>query len=191
MQINVATKITILRILLIPIIFIVLAVCDDKSIINLGIMEVHAPYFYAFLIYVIASLSDAVDGHIARKTNTITNLGKFLDPIADKLLVNSILIYFVYTGHIPVWATILMVARDTIVDALRMICVENNIVIAASKWGKVKTVFQMVSIGLIFIFANPNVELANWLLYLVYLTTFASVASGVDYIIKNYKQVFK
>ncbi|MDL2211699.1 CDP-diacylglycerol--glycerol-3-phosphate 3-phosphatidyltransferase [Erysipelotrichaceae bacterium OttesenSCG-928-M19] len=185
-MLNTATKITIFRIILIPLILIVLLFPYQNyySIALFG-FKMYLPYLIALVIFAIAALSDAVDGHIARTTNTITNLGKFLDPVADKLLVNTLLIFFTATNHIPVLVTILMISRDTIVDALRLICVENNIVVAASKYGKLKTVFQMVTICLILLFAFPDVALANWLLYLIYLTTFISVASGIDYFIKN------
>lgn len=193
MKINTATKITIVRVLLIPIILIILLLANklnlDKIVTIFGV-DVYLAYIVALMIYVIAALSDAVDGYIARSTNTITNLGKFLDPIADKLLVNSLLIYFCSTNHLPALVVILMISRDVLVDALRLICVENNVVIAASKWGKLKTIFQMISLGLIFVFAQPGTSLVAWLEYLIYLTTLISVLSGVDYFIKNMKSLF-
>ncbi|WP_423363314.1 CDP-diacylglycerol--glycerol-3-phosphate 3-phosphatidyltransferase [Mycoplasma sp. P36-A1] len=190
MKINTATKITILRVLLIPIILLVLLVLAPNSVEFVG-HNFYIPYLIALIIYIVASVSDTVDGHIARSTNTITNLGKFLDPVADKLLVNTLLIYFTATGHIPPLVTILMIGRDTMVDALRMISVENNVVIAASKYGKLKTIFQMVSLGLILIFAYPGIELPNLLNYLIYLTTIISVFSGLDYFIKNKDSLLK
>lgn len=191
MQINTATKITILRVLLIPIIiFILLYDWGFKDLTLVG-HKMYIPYLLALIIYIVASVSDAVDGHIARSTNTITNLGKFLDPVADKLLVNTLFIFFTATGHIPPLVTIIMIGRDTMVDALRMISVENNVVIAASKYGKLKTIFQMVSLGLLLFFAYPQTSLPTWLTYLIYLTTAISLFSGVDYFIKNKDSLFK
>jgi len=191
MQLNTATKITIARVVLIPIIIFILLYPFRFDTIQILGYNFYVRYFIAFFIYVIASVSDAVDGHIARSTNTITNLGKFLDPVADKLLVNTLFIFFTATGHIPALVTIIIIGRDTMVDALRMIAVENNVVIAASKYGKLKTIFQMVSLGLLLLVAHPNVPLPNWLLYLFYITTLVSVFSGVDYLVKNKESLIK
>ena len=190
-KLNTATKITIFRIILIPVILVVLLFpYSGTSEIQLFGLKMYPPFFLSLIIFIIASLSDAIDGHIARKTNTITNLGKFLDPVADKLLVNTLLIYLSATNHIPVLLTILMISRDVCVDALRMISSENNIVIAASSYGKLKTIFQMVTICLILLIALPGANLPIWLLVLTYVTTFISVVSGIDYFIKN-KAVLK
>ncbi|MDF9867132.1 CDP-diacylglycerol--glycerol-3-phosphate 3-phosphatidyltransferase [Bacilli bacterium PM5-3] len=189
MKINTATKITIFRIFLIPLILVILLFpyhdYEINTTINLFGIEMYLPYFASLIVFAIASLSDALDGYIARSTNTITNLGKFLDPVADKLLVDSVLIYLVSSNHLPVILVIIMISRDIMVDTLRLLCVENNVVVAASIYGKLKTVFQMVMICLILLFALPNVELAKPLTYLAYLTTLLSVVSGIDYFIKN------
>ena len=185
MALNTATKITIGRVVLLPIIIIVLLFPYKFETVTILGYNFYIRYLIALFIYIFASVSDAVDGYLARSTNTVTNLGKFLDPVADKLLVNTLFIYFTYTGHIPVLVTILIIGRDTMVDALRMIAVENNVVIAASKYGKLKTILQMVSLGLLLLVALPNQPLPQWLIILFYITTLASVLSGVDYFIKN------
>ena len=195
MKINTATKITIFRVFLIPIVLLVLLFPYQHYEINTNLSlfdtNFYLPYLVALIIFAIAAISDAVDGYIARSTNTITNLGKFLDPIADKLLVNSLLIFLSYTEHLPVIIVIVMIARDVIVDALRLICVENNIVIAASIYGKLKTVFQMVLICLVLLIAKPNEQLPVLLLGLAYLTTLISVVSGIDYFMKNINSLKK
>ena len=190
-KLNLATKITLFRVILIPLLLIVLLLPIGNNVyFNIGFLKCYLPYFCGLIIFVVAALSDAVDGHIARSTNTITNLGKFLDPVADKLLVNSILIFFVATGHLPVLAVIIMILRDIAVDALRFIAAENNVVIAASIYGKLKTVFQMVTLSLLLLCALPGVALVGWLQVLVWLTTLISLVSGVDYFIKNKKVLF-
>lgn len=184
MKLNTATKITIFRILLIPLILVILFY--PQVTINLELFNInYMPYFIVAIIFAIASITDAIDGYIARSTNTITNLGKFLDPVADKLLVNSLLIYLGYAQNIPAILTIIMVSRDIMVDALRLICVESNIVVAASKYGKLKTILQMVTIVLILLFSSPFTPIHSVLTILIYITTLVSVLSGIDYFIKN------
>lgn len=186
MKINIATKITLLRIILVPIVLVVLLFPYEGDInIMIDEFSVYTPYLVAAIIFMIASLTDALDGYLARKTNSITNLGKFLDPVADKVLVNSLLIYLAYVHNINVVLVIIMIARDIIVDALRMIAIENNKVIAASMLGKLKTVFQMVLIVLILLFSMPNNDVNNYLVVLSYITTIISVVSGIDYLIRN------
>ncbi|MDR3214813.1 MAG: CDP-diacylglycerol--glycerol-3-phosphate 3-phosphatidyltransferase [Bacilli bacterium] len=188
MEMNTATKITLFRIILIPLLLLVLLYPIKIDVYyNIGFFKVYLPYFIGLGIFMIASLSDALDGYIARKTNTITNLGKFLDPVADKLLVNCILIYFVASGHLPVIVVIVMILRDIAVDALRLIAVENKVVIAASIFGKLKTVFQMVVLCLVLLVALPQQPLPLWLQILVYITTLISLYSGIDYFYKNRK----
>lgn len=191
MEINLATKITIFRMFLIPIIIIVLVFPYETFNIETMIMifnqELYLPYLLSLFIFVVASITDAIDGHIARSTNTITNLGKFLDPIADKLLVNTLLIYLVFQGNFNVILVILMISRDTIVDALRFVAANNQVVIAASKYGKLKTIFQMVTITLILLVAIPHQPLPLIIFILTLLTTLVSVLSGFDYLVKSAK----
>lgn len=191
MKINNATKITLVRIVLIPIVLIVLMFPYRGDVtLKIDNYDVYAPYLIAALIFMFASLTDALDGYLARKTNSVTNLGKFLDPVADKLLVNSLLIYLSYVHNIDVLLVIIMTARDIIVDTLRMIAIENNQVIAAGLLGKLKTVFQMVLIVLILLFSFPNKDVHIVLIALSYITTIISVISGVAYLIK-YRGLFQ
>lgn len=188
MKINLATKFTIFRIILIPIIlFILFFPLNRENISNNMWGMFYWPNIIALVFFIIASITDAIDGHIARKYQMITNLGKFLDPVADKLLVNSLLIYLAYTDNIPVVLVIIMIARDILVDALRFIAAENKNVIAASIYGKLKTVLQMVLIILVLLFSVPFQQTNEWLIIFAYITTIVSVWAGIDYFIKNRK----
>jgi len=173
---NLANKITLIRIVLIPL-FIVLLLNDL--------------YFLSANVFVIASLTDALDGYIARKYNMITNMGKLMDPLADKLLVTSALICLVEKGDIASWLVIIIISREFLVSLLRSIAASEGTVIAASKWGKMKTIFQMVAIISI-LYKNYPFELINFPFstIAIYIATVLTLISGVDYILKN-KHVFK
>ena len=158
---NLPTKITFSRIIATIILIItlfVLSVIPNLSTPLLGDTRINLVFLIVFIFFVIASYTDHLDGKLARKNNQVTDLGKFLDPVADKLLVSSMLIFlaapaffarYAVEQHvfIPVWCVIIMVARDTVVDALRFIGAQKGIVIAANIFGKLKTVLQMVAIG--------------------------------------------
>lgn len=149
-------------------------------------------YLIAFIIFIAASISDYFDGHLARKNNQVTTYGKFMDPIADKLLINSAFIILAIQGpfRIPTIVVIVMVARDIIVDALRMISVQKGIVIAASMLGKIKTVSQMVALSFVFLADGPFVLLGTngWIgIALCYIAALISLISGIDYLIKGRK----
>jgi CDP-diacylglycerol--glycerol-3-phosphate 3-phosphatidyltransferase len=138
----------------------------------------------ALLIFVVASITDALDGHIARSRNLITNFGKFMDPVADKLLVCSALICFVQTGMIPAWIVIIIVAREFIVSGFRLVASDQGIVLAAGIWGKLKTVCQMVmTIVLI-----ADIQLAFFQILgqiFIYASLLLTIISMVDYIWNN------
>mgnify|MGYP003295258956 CR=1 FL=1 len=135
----------------------------------------------SFMLLVGAVLfTDFLDGHIARSRNLVTTFGKFMDPIADKLLVNTLFIILTGMGVLHWIVPVIMIGRDIIVDAIRLIVVEQGKVIAASKLGKLKTVTQMIA--LILLLALPGVE---FIVYFAYLAAIASLVSGVDYFIKN------
>ena len=168
-------------------------------------------FLIIFVFFVVASFTDYLDGHLARKNNQVTDLGKFLDPVADKLLINSLVIFLVapsvFAPYIPgecypvisfnVWCAILLVARDIVVDALRFIAANKGKVIAANIFGKAKTVLEMVAIGAVLLNGFPfryfdkgwpaGLHIAD---FLVYLATAASVISGVIYVVQN-RSVFK
>ena len=179
MKMNLPNKLTILRTVMIPF-FILFLYTDwfhgyDKII--------------AAVIFIAASLTDMLDGKIARKYNLVTNFGKFMDPLADKLLVCSALIALVDLNKIAAWIVIIIIAREFIISGFRLVASDNGIVIAASYWGKFKTTFQMLMIiALILDFQNRYFQmLATALTYIALILT---VVSLIDYIAKN-KQVLK
>ena len=166
------------------------------SIPNIGNSGINWLYFGLFIFFVLASFTDFLDGYLARKNNQVTDLGKFLDPVADKLLVNSMVIFLIvpqsYTNgqmSFSLWCAILLVARDIVVDALRFIAAQKNVVIAANIFGKAKTVLEMIAVSLVLLNGWPFIYFdANWPVRIadifVYLCTFASVMSGVIYMVK-------
>ena len=141
----------------------------------------------ALAIFIIASLTDLIDGKIARKYNLITDFGKFMDPLADKLLVCSAMIALIEMNRIPSWVVIIIIAREFIISGFRLIASDNGVVIAASYWGKFKTTFQMVMICLMI--ANfPQLQiLTNIIMWIALILT---VVSLIDYLVKN-KDVMK
>lgn len=186
-----ATKITVFRIFLIPVIIVLLLfpfASVNIDIPRFVIAGLYLPlnYFLAFLVFVTASITDFVDGYIARKTKTVSTLGIFLDPIADKMLVNGTLIMLTALGIVPALAVVLMVLRDIFVDTIRLMAVQRHRVVAASKLGKVKTVTQMVAISLALLLNLPFEAIGvPMLTMMIWIATLVSIISGVDYFIKN------
>lgn len=173
---NLPNKLTILRTLMIPV-FLVFLYTDFWGQYNAII---------AVAIFIIACLTDLLDGKIARKYNIVTNFGKFMDPLADKLLVCSALIALVDLNQIAAWVVIIIVAREFIISGFRLIASDNGVVIAASYWGKYKTTFQMIMIiSLILDLPIPYMGLINQAL--IYIALILTVISLIDYICKNYK----
>ena len=191
---NLPNKITTFRMICVVFIAILLLI-PTEGVLVVPFCELPITSVIAWVLFIIASISDFIDGYIARKYQMVTDYGKFMDPIADKLLVNTVLIILSAYGVIPVICVIIMIARDTIVDAVRMNAVRKNIVVAANIFGKLKTVLQMVA--LIFLLINDFgfstlLNLPEGLYIgqiLLYLATVASFASGVIYLIQN-KDVF-
>ena len=143
---NLPNKLTVFRMILVPIFIIV------GYIGILGGLDLTTTFIIMDVIFIIASITDKLDGTIARKNNLVTNFGKFLDPIADKILVISALVMLVEFGKLPAWIPIVVIAREFLVSGYRLIAVQSNgKVIAANIWGKLKTVTQMVGIALVFI----------------------------------------
>lgn len=175
---NLPNKITVFRILMIP--FFVACML---------IKEIPYHEIIAGVIFIIAALSDLVDGKIARRFNLVTNFGKFMDPLADKLLVQSALLCFVANGLLPAWIAIVIMSREFIISGFRLVAADKGIVIAAGYPGKLKTVFQMVmSVMLIFHFSHP-VWLATEQIF-IWGSLILTIVSLVDYFIKN-KDVLK
>ncbi len=179
---NLPNKITLFRVFLIPVFLVFLLVNG-----------IPAGKWIALGVFIIASLSDMADGKIARKYNLITDFGKFMDPLADKLLTCSAMIALISLGKIPSWVVIIIIAREFTISGFRLIAADNGHVIAANMWGKVKTTVQMAMvIYLIFITAaelsdKPFVIIAN---ILIYLSMILTVISLVTYILAN-KDVIK
>lgn len=170
---NLPNKITLFRVFMIPL-FVVLMM----------LQRIPGNEFYALAVYAIACISDALDGHIARKYNLITDFGKFMDPVADKLLVCSALICFVEQGLMPAWIALIIIARELIIDGFRLVAAGKGIVIAASIWGKAKTVVQMIACFVLIL--NADYLLFNILeQVLIYGSLVLTVISLCDYIYKN------
>ena len=180
-KINLPNKITIFRILVV-IAIIVLALLPTGPQFTF-LWSTHDYRSIAILVlFIVGSFSDFLDGYLARKNNLVTTFGKFMDPIADKLLVNTLFIILACTGHFHFIIPVIMVSRDIVVDAIRLIAVQQGTVIAASKLGKLKTVTQMIA--LILVLSMPSLAFP---VYFVYLAAVASFVSGADYFIKNRK----
>ena len=173
---NLPNKLTVFRVILIPF-FVVLLLFDITAYDE----------WIALAIFIIASFTDFLDGHIARKYNLVTNFGKFMDPLADKLLVCSALICLVELSRIPAWIVILIIAREFIISGFRLIASDNGVVIAASYWGKFKTTFQMVMICLMIADIEQISLVTNIVMWAAVILT---VVSLVDYLVKN-KDVMK
>lgn len=173
---NLPNKLTVLRVLLIPVFMVLL-------------MTGH--WYWSASIFIIASLTDALDGHIARKYKLITNFGKIMDPLADKLLVTAALLCLCQLGVVAAWMVFVILAREFLISGLRAVAASQGIVIAASVWGKLKTISQMVAIVLLLLqnwpFEMLKVPMDMIMLWIAVIMT---ILSGVDYIIKS-KDVFK
>lgn len=146
MKLNLANKLTIFRIILVPVLMLI-PIIDNLMGIRGGFLEISTAFWIMNAIFIIASITDKLDGYIARSRNEVTTFGKFLDPLADKILVLSALIILVEYGKIPSWIPIIVLAREFIVSGYRLVAVEKGgKVVAASIWGKLKTVTQMIAI---------------------------------------------
>ena len=206
---NLPTKITFSRIIATVVLIIalfVLSLIPGLSTPELGNTRINLIFLVIFAFYVLAAYTDHLDGKLARKNNQVTDLGKFLDPVADKLLVSTMLIFLAVpqlSGNyapeqvifIPAWCVIIMVARDTVVDALRFIAAQKGVVIAANIFGKLKTVLQMVAIGAVllndfpfhYLYPNNHNSYLTVSMFIVYAATLVSFISGVIYVIQNRK----
>lgn len=176
---NLPNKLTIFRVSLIPFFVFFLLYPGFEGYGN----------YIATAIFVIASLTDLADGHIARKYNLVTDFGKFMDPLADKLLVCSAMICLVETGQLASWIVVIIISREFIISGFRLVASDNGIVIAASYWGKFKTTFQMMMIVVLLLdIKNEIFQILS--LVLIAIATALTVISLIDYIVKN-KDVLK
>ncbi|MBQ9612356.1 MAG: CDP-diacylglycerol--glycerol-3-phosphate 3-phosphatidyltransferase [Lachnospiraceae bacterium] len=174
---NLPNKLTMLRVILIP--FFVLFLLTD--------LGGGAGKWIALAIFIIASLTDLLDGKIARKNNLVTNFCKFMDPLADKLLVCSAMICLIPLGRIPAWIVCIIVAREFAISGFRLIAAEKGTVIAASYWGKFKTTFQMI---MVILMLADIPQLHTLTQVIMWIATILTIVSLVDYIYKN-KDVLK
>ena len=172
---NLPNKLTTLRVIMIP--FFVFFLLWQNG-------ENRTFRMIALALFIIASLTDLLDGKIARKYNLVTNFGKFMDPLADKLLVCSALICLIELNALPAWMVIIIISREFIISGFRLIASDNGVVIAASYWGKFKTTFQMVSVVLL-ILDIPALAFVTTIC--VWIALVLTIVSIVDYIYKNHK----
>lgn len=173
---NLPNKLTVIRIIMVPF-FVFFMLTDVGGAANKWI---------ALLLFCVASLTDLLDGKIARKYNLVTNFGKFMDPLADKLLVCSAMICMIDSGHLTAWFVIIIIAREFIISGFRLVASDNGIVIAASYWGKFKTVSQMAMVILLIADFGGVFDLIGEIL--IWVSLALTIISLADYVMKN-KQV--
>lgn len=188
---NLPNKLTVIRVLLVPLLILVYMFPYDTTGINVPVYhildtDISLVNIIILVIFIVASITDYFDGRIARSKKLITTFGKFADPIADKLLVNTIFLLLASDGKINIIIPIIMISRDTIVDAIKMSAASKRVVVAASKLGKLKTVSQMIALCFLLVnnfpFSVLGIDLAT---ILAWIATVISVISGIDYFIKN------
>ena len=178
MTMNLPNKLTIFRVILIP--FFVACILIPAMPFN---------NIIACVIFCIASFTDFLDGYIARRDGLVTNFGKFMDPLADKLLVGAALICLVETGQLPAWAVVIIISREFIISGFRLIASDNGVVIAASYWGKFKTVTQMAMV-ILMLLNIPGAIFPVITRIVMWAAIILTVVSLVDYVVKN-KDVLK
>lgn len=184
---NLANKLTLLRVILIPF-FIVCFYIPNLVVNTISVNNYLIPYanLLGLVIFLLAAITDFIDGYIARKYNMITDFGKFMDPLADKLLVTAALLILLENGLIAGWGVFIILAREFIVTGFRTIAASKGVVIAAGWLGKIKTVVQFIMISTLLLLNYPF-ELFNWPVDQIFvaLAVVLTVASGVEYIYKN------
>lgn len=176
---NLPNKLTTFRVILIPF-FVFFMLAPNMTGIN---------NYIAVAIFIVASLTDLLDGKIARKYNLVTNFGKFMDPLADKLLVCSAMICMIPSGQLSAWFVIVIIAREFIISGFRLVASDNGIVIAASYWGKFKTVSQMAMIIVLIMNLGGVFDLIGTAL--IWISLILTVVSLIDYIAKNVQVLTK
>ncbi|KPC70234.1 CDP-diacylglycerol--glycerol-3-phosphate 3-phosphatidyltransferase [Laceyella sacchari] len=187
---NLANKITLARIFLVPVVMLFLLVRFNMGYVQVGSVTLTVSEIIATFIFILAAVTDGLDGYLARKNKMVTTLGKFLDPLADKLLITAALISLVEMQRLEAWIAIVIISREFAITGLRMIAVAEGVVIAASPLGKLKTITQIVAIVALMLnnvpfssIAFPFSEIVTWLAVIV------TVISGLDYFYKNRKIV--
>lgn len=187
---NLANRITLVRIFLVPVVMLFLLVrFEYLGGIKVGSVYISYSECIAALIFIVAAITDGLDGYIARSRKMVTNLGKFLDPLADKLLISAVLISLVELQRLDAWVAVVIISREFAVTGLRLVAAAEGLVIAASKLGKWKTVFQIIAVAALilqnFPFETLHIPFST---IMVWLAVIMTVVSGVEYFIKN-KQV--
>lgn len=183
---NLPNKITLSRVFMIPFFILFLTVDFGWGTMRIGGVEMPVEHFVGALIFIIASVTDWLDGYLARKNNLVTNMGKFLDPLADKLLVSAAFILLVEMGIAPAWVVIVIISREFAVTGLRLILAGGGEVVAANQLGKIKTVAQILAIASLLLnnifFEAIGIPFGQIMLYIALIFT---AWSGVDYFVKN------
>lgn len=190
---NLPNKLTVFRMVLVPTILAV-ALLGEEGIVTWDILgsQLSLMHLICLVLFIIASLTDLFDGKLARKHNLVTTFGKFMDPIADKMLVNTMLVLLAYWRMIPVVCVVLMIMRDLIVDAIRLLAAEKQVVVAAGPLGKLKTVMQMAAIIIVLLDNFPLGFLGvSFDLITIWLATLISVISGLDYLNKHKEMIME
>lgn len=194
---NLPNKLTTIRLLSVPLFIIVYLIPYQSLGIEIPVFDVLSTSLslldiILFLIFALSALTDYLDGYIARKQHLITTFGKFIDPIADKLIVNTTLLLLASTHDIHIIIPIIMISRDIIVDAIRLVASQKNVVLAASYLGKAKTMTQMIAICLLLlnniVFAVLHIPMDQ---IMIWLATLISFVSGVDYFMKNRQYIME
>ncbi|MDE6917717.1 MAG: CDP-diacylglycerol--glycerol-3-phosphate 3-phosphatidyltransferase [Lachnospiraceae bacterium] len=181
---NLPNKLTVFRVILIVPFVLILLGSHAQWAWFMAVAGGIAAYsdYIALAIFIIASLTDLLDGKIARKYNLVTNFGKFMDPLADKLLVCAALICLIELGRIPAWIVIIIISREFIISGFRLVAADNRVVIAANYWGKFKTTFQMIMVCLMIV----NIDALTLITQIVmWIAVVLTVVSLVDYVVKN------
>ncbi|OEF98674.1 CDP-diacylglycerol--glycerol-3-phosphate 3-phosphatidyltransferase [Desulfuribacillus alkaliarsenatis] len=191
-MLNLANKITLTRIILVPIVMLFLLVSFDFGRISIFGVSTALNEIIAALVFILAASTDGLDGYIARKKKMVTNLGKFLDPLADKLLISAALISLVEMGRLEAYVAVIIISREFAVTGLRLVAAADGHVISASKLGKLKTVAQIVAIVLLilnnFPFNHIGIPLDQISLFVAVIVT---IVSGIDYFYKNRQVIIK
>lgn len=194
---NLPNKLTTIRLLSVPLFIIVYLIPYQSLGIEIPVFDVLSTSLplldiILFLVFALSALTDYLDGYIARKQHLITTFGKFIDPIADKLIVNTTLLLLASTHDIHIIIPIIMISRDIIVDAIRLVASQKNVVLAASYLGKAKTMTQMIAICLLLlnniVFAGLHIPMDQ---IMIWLATLISFVSGVDYFMKNRQYIME
>ncbi|MFD1336174.1 CDP-diacylglycerol--glycerol-3-phosphate 3-phosphatidyltransferase [Oceanobacillus iheyensis] len=184
---NLPNKLTFSRILMIPIFILLLSIPFPWGAWDIGNSELPVAHFLAALIFIIAAATDWIDGYYARKYQLVTNLGKFMDPLADKLLVSAALILLVEMEIAPAWIVIIIISRELAVTGLRLVAAGEGIVLAAGSMGKLKTATQMISIAVLLLHNFPFSYIDfPFGIIMLYIALIFTIISGVDYFIKNW-----